>query len=83
MAPISATMVATSRRKTVDRRVSASLMNRKSVVKRWVSAAGLSRPICGKVRIDHVTVERRLHVGFDPRDHLVGEHRQAPTGRTP
>jgi hypothetical protein len=36
-------IVVTSRRKTVDSRVSASLMNRKSVVKRWVRAAGLSR----------------------------------------
>ena len=45
---MSAMIVATSRRNTVERRVSASLMNRKSVVKRWVSAAGLSRPTCAR-----------------------------------
>ncbi len=36
--------IAMSRRRTVEMRVSASLMKAKSVVKRWVSAAGLSRP---------------------------------------
>ena len=44
IAAISATIVATSRRNTVESRVSASLMKAKSVVKRCVSAAGLSRP---------------------------------------
>jgi hypothetical protein len=44
MATTSAAMVATSRRNTVESRVSASLMNAKSVVKRWVRLAALSRP---------------------------------------
>ena len=44
IARTSAERVASSRRNTVDRRVSASRMNTKSVVKRCVRAAGLSRP---------------------------------------
>ena len=45
IAAIRAMIVVISRRNTVERRVSASRMKAKSVVKRWVSAAGLSRPI--------------------------------------
>ena len=77
-----ATRVAISRSETVDRRVRASLMKAKSVVKRWVERRRALAAELGEVGVDEVGVERRLHVGLDPGHDPVGQDDLGVKGET-
>ena len=69
-------IVVTSRRKTVERRVSASLMKSEIGGEALGQRGRALAPDLREIGVDQVAVERRLHVGLDPRHDPVGQDGQ-------